>query len=131
MRSVLSSSLSHLGQAGLAVHDEAPVLGVHTVRHLVLPDEGPVVGGGPRGGVPSPGPLGDDSTHRLGHAQVDLQRETRLLLGFLRLTHTHTHNNSSMWLCLKADVPLGFGCLALAAGRRTRRGQNVKKLLVV
>lgn len=68
----LASSLTHLREAGLAVHDEIPVLRVQAVCHFVLPDECPVIRGRPASCVPSPRSLGDHTTHRLRHTQIHL-----------------------------------------------------------
>lgn len=70
----LSSSLTHLGQASLAVHDEIPLFSIQAVCHFVLPDKRPVICGRPASCVSSPRSLGDHSTHRLRHTEVHLWR---------------------------------------------------------
>lgn len=66
-------SHTYLGQAGLAVHDETPVLSVHAVSHFVLPDKSPIVRGRSASCVASSRSLRDHSTHHLWHTKVHLQ----------------------------------------------------------
>lgn len=116
----LSASLTHLGQAGLAVHDEIPVLRVQAVRHFVLPDERPVIRGRPARRVSPARSLGDHSTHRLRHTQVHLQRLR--LDKCLRCTVHVMQNNT--WRCLIAAVLL----LPLTGGLTICGSHNLKVL---
>lgn len=68
------ASFTHLGQAGLQVHDEIPLLPIQAVRHLVLPNERTVICGGPASCVSSSRSLCDYATHRLRHPEVHLRR---------------------------------------------------------
>ena len=65
----------YLCKPSLAVGDESPVFARQAVRQFVLPDEGSVLGA--CAALQASCTLGNNATHRLGHAEVGLQHAQR------------------------------------------------------